>query len=176
MRHNVGHDMQRILNWTVEAEDAKFNEVYAAYARPIIALVFGCTSIEGYTNFVGQQLFGEDWLIFLKGRAKGQKGKPGIKDKIKKIYSILDSEPNFQSGLLQDILTLFERRGYLLHPSLDERSHTGSAPPADVLEMIGDEFSPKRVQKMAQDFKAMILKDSEVSDLTWSLAYWGPPE
>jgi len=80
MRHNVANDMIRVVRWASEAKEEDFNRVFAAYTRPLIALIFACSAIEGYTNYVEQNLM-DDWLAFSKGTIPEQKGRPGIKDR-----------------------------------------------------------------------------------------------
>ena len=170
MRHNVANDMIRVVRWASEAKEEDFNRVFAAYTRPLITLIFACSAIEGYTNYVGQSVF-DDWLAFSKGTMPGQKGRPGIKDKIKRIYTKLANDACFSSGIFQEVCDLFEKRGYLMHPALDERFFTGDAPPADILEMIGEDYVPAKVADLADNFRKKILEDSKVRDLTVTIGY-----
>ena len=170
MRHNVANDMIRVVRWASEAKEEDFNRVFAAYTRPLIALIFACSAIEGYTNYVGQSLM-DNWLAFFKGTMPGQKGRPGIKDKIKRIYATLGKDASFSSGIFNEVCDLFEKRGYLMHPALDERAFTGEAPPADTLEMIGEDYVPAKVVSLADNFRQKILEDSQVRDLTLSIGY-----
>jgi hypothetical protein len=170
MRHNVANDMIRVVRWASEAKEEDFNRVFAAYTRPLITLIFACSAIEGYTNYVGQSLM-NDWLAFSKGTMPGQKGRPGIKDKIKRIYATLGKDAAFCSGTFQEVSDLFEKRAYLMHPALDERVFTGDAPPADILEMIGEDYVPAKVASLADSFRQKILEDSLVRDLTLSIGY-----
>lgn len=170
MRHNVANDMIRVVRWASEAKEEDFNRVFAAYTRPLITLIFSCSAIEGYTNYVGQSLM-DDWLAFSKGTMPGQKGRPGIKDKIKRIYTTLRKDAFFSSGIFNEVCDLFEKRGYLMHPALDERVLTGDAPPADILEMIGEDYIPAKVASLAHNFRKKILEDSKVRDLTVSIGY-----
>ena len=66
MRHNVANGMIRVVRWASETKEEDFNRVFAADTRPLIALIFACSAIEGYTNYVGQNLM-NDWLAFSKG-------------------------------------------------------------------------------------------------------------
>jgi hypothetical protein len=170
LRHNVAHDMLRVTKWAADATDKQFKLVFAAYARPLIALIFACAAIEGYVNYVGQSLLA-DWRDFSKGARPNQKGRPGIKDRIKEIYLKLDQSVSFDSGIYNQVCDLFEKRGYLMHPTLDEREYVGKAPPADILEMIGDDYAPAKVFKLANNFRSRILNDSKVEDHYWSVSY-----
>lgn len=170
MRHNVANDMIRVVQWASEAKEEDFNRVFAAYTRPLITLIFACSAIEGYTNYVGQSVM-NDWLAFSKGTMPGQKGRPGIKDKIKRIYAKLGKDASFSSGIFHEVSDLFEKRGYLMHPVLDERVFTGDAPPADILEMIGEDYVPAKVASLADSFRQKILENSQVRDLTLSIGY-----
>jgi hypothetical protein len=163
MRHNVANDMLRVVQWAAKAKDEDFNRVFARHTRPLITLIFSCSAIEGYTNYVGQSVM-RDWLEFSKGQTPDQKRRPGIKDKIKRIYDQLAKKVSFDSGIFHDICDLFETRGYLMHPSVDERNLTGTAPPADILEMIGEDYPPAKVASLADDFRKTILQDSQVRD------------
>ena len=96
MRHNVANGMIRVVRWASEAKEEDFNRVFAADTRPLIALIFARSAIEGYTNYVGQNLM-NDWLAFSKGTMPNQKGRPGIKDKIKRIYAKLGKGVSFSS-------------------------------------------------------------------------------
>jgi hypothetical protein len=100
LRHNVAHDMFRVVRSALEAKEEDFNRVFAAHTRPLIALIFACSAIEGYTNYVGENLM-DDWLAFSRGTMPDQKGRPGIKDKIKRIYAELDKGASFSSGILK---------------------------------------------------------------------------
>jgi hypothetical protein len=171
MRYNVANDMIRVVRWASEAKEEDFNRVFAAYTRPLIALIFACSAIEGYTNYVGQQLMMEDWLAFSKGTMPDQKGRPGIKDKIKRIYAKLGKDASFSSGIFNEVCDLFEKRGYLMHPALDERAFTGEAPPADIVEMIGEDYIPAKVCSLSNKFQEKILEDSQVRDLTSLISY-----
>ena len=170
MRHNVANDMIRVVRWASEAKEEDFNRVFAAYTRPLIALIFACSAIEGYTNYVGQNLM-DDWLAFSRGTMPDQKGRPGIKDKIKRIYAKLGKGASFSSGIFNEVCDLFEKRGYLMHPALDERVFTGEGPPADILEMIGEDYVPAKVFSLSNKFREKILQDSQVRDLTLSIGY-----
>lgn len=170
LQHNVANDMLRVVRWASEAKKKDFNRVFAAYTRPLITLIFACSSIEGYVNYVGQKLM-PCWSAFLKGQTPGQRRRPGIKDKITAIYRTLGKRAAFSSGIFQQVSDLFEKRGYLMHPSLDERTFVGRAPPADILEMIGEDYAPERVLALASRFVKKLLSDSNVLDHTWSLGY-----
>src|ERR1044071_7706124 len=65
LQHNPGRDFLRMLAWCAEADDAKFNQVFAAYARSPIAIFLGCAAIEGYLNYAGHAII-TDWPVFLK--------------------------------------------------------------------------------------------------------------
>ncbi len=168
LRANPAHDMLRVVEWTAAAKEGDFNQVYSAHVRPLIAVVFACAGIEGYVNYVGHTLDAH-WPQFSKGMLPGQKGRPGIKDKVKRLYAKLSKTP--ATGVLNRVYGLFEKRGYLMHPTVEERTHIGDAPPADVLEMIGEDYAPVKVAKIAREFKKMLLDDSAVRDLSWSLAW-----
>ena len=170
LRHNVANDMLRVVRWAANAKDEQFNLVFAQYTRPLIALIFACAAIEGYANYVGQSLM-QDWREFSKGTRSNRKGKPGIKDKIKEIYTKLDKAVSFDSGIFSEVCDLFEKRGYVMHPSLDERHFTGHAPPADILEMIGEDYAPTKVFNVADNFRKRILVDSYVRDLASSISF-----
>jgi hypothetical protein len=170
LRHSIANDMLRVVRWAANAKDEQFNLVFAAYTRPLIALIFACAAIEGYSNYVGQTLM-HDWREFSKGTRPNQKGRPGIKDKIKEIYTKLEKPISFDSGIFSEVCDLFEKRGYVMHPSLDERRFTGHAPPADILEMIGQDYAPTKVFNVADNFREKILADSQVRDLTLSISY-----
>ena len=170
LRHNVAHDMLRVVGWAANAKPEAYNEVFAAYTRPFIALIFSAASIEGYTNYVGQ-VIDPDWLRFSNGMLEGEKGRPGIRDKIERIYHKLGIKVDFRSGIFQQVVRLFDLRGQLMHPSLDEREFTGKAPPADITELVEMAFSPAKAEKLAKDWKSRILADSKVRDLAWSLSY-----
>jgi len=152
LRHNVANDMLRVVGWAAKAKDETFNLVFAAHTRPLIALIFACAAIEGYTNCVGHNLI-DDWREFSKGTRPNQKGRPGIKDKIKQIYRVLGKRISFNSGLFNEVCDLFEKRGYVMHPTLDERLFTGPAPPADILEMIGSDYAAAKVFSIADSFR-----------------------
>jgi hypothetical protein len=171
MRHNVAHDMLRVVQWAVKAKDKDFNRVFPRDTRPLIALIFACSAIEGYTNYVGKSMMEDDWLAFLKGQTPGQKRKAGITDKIKRIYDKLAKEVSFDSGIFHDVSDLFDIRGYLMHPSVDECTLTGTAPPADILEMIGEDYPPAKVASLADDFRKKILQDSKVRDFESSIGF-----
>src|SRR4029077_10148105 len=78
MRHNVANDMLRVVKWAAKATDDDFSRVFALQTRPLIALIFACSAIEGYTNFVGQSVL-HDWLEFSKGQTPDQKRRPASK-------------------------------------------------------------------------------------------------
>lgn len=88
LRHNVAHDMLRVVGWAASAKSEDYNKVFAAYTRPLIALVFAASAIEGYTNYVGQAVDPE-WRHFSHGMLEGKKGRPGIRDKIVRVYAKL---------------------------------------------------------------------------------------
>jgi hypothetical protein len=170
MRHNVANDMIHVVQWAAKAKEEDFNRVFARHTRPLIALIFACAAIEGYANYVGQSLM-QDWLAFSKGKTPEKKRRPGIKDKIKRIYNKLAKEVSFSSGIFYDVWDLFEKRGYLMHPSIDERTLTGTAPPADLLEMIGEDYPPTKVASLADSFRKKILQDSQVRDFESSVGF-----
>jgi len=58
-----------------------------------------------------------------------------------------------------------------MHPALDERVFTGETPPADILEMIGEDYVPAKVFSLSNEFREKILQDSQVRDLTLSIGY-----
>jgi hypothetical protein len=143
LRHNVAHDMLRVVGWAASAKLEDYNKVFAAYTRPLIALVFAASAIEGYTNYVGQSI-DPDWRKFSHGMLEGRKGRLGIRDKIERVYMKLDLSLDWNEPLFARIVQLFDVRGQLMHPSLDEREFTGKRPPADVTEMAEMAFSPEK--------------------------------
>jgi len=162
--------MLRIASWASGAKKEAYNAVFAAYTRPLITLIFAAASIEGYTNYVGQTI-DPHWMRFSNGMLEGEKRRPGIRDKIERVYDRLGIKADFRSGIFQQVVRLFDLRGQLMHPTLDEREFTGKAPPADITELAEIAFSPEKAEKLARDRKKRILSDSGVRDLTWSLSY-----
>ena len=169
LRHNIAHDMLSVVRRSSESEDKDFNRDYPSYTRPLIALVFACSAIDGHTNFVGQSL-DKDWISFSKGKRKAQKGRPGIKDKIEQVYALLCKQVSFSSGVFQQVTELFEYRGNLMHPPFDDLTFVGNAPPADIFEMLGEDFDPKEILAIAKNFKKRLLTDSGIQDVKWSLS------
>jgi hypothetical protein len=58
-----------------------------------------------------------------------------------------------------------------MHPGLDERVYTGEAPPADIIEMIGEDSVPAKVFGVSHRFREKVLQDSGVRDMATSIAY-----
>src|SRR3982751_878828 len=114
--------------------------------------------MEGFVNYVGGEI-DPDWLTFSKGMSEGSRRKPGIKDKIARVYAKRGLKANLTASPISDVLTLFTKRGFLMHPTLDVQTFDGAAPPADILEMVSEDFPPSKVERLALDFIRKLLKD-----------------
>lgn len=161
--HNPGYDFMRLLRWADEVDPDKFNQVFAEYLRPAISVVAACCAIEGYLNMAGQSL-DKDWIRFAKGKVS-------VKDKIKRIYALLNQKVDFNSGLFQEVIAMFKRRNSLVHPCFVDKTEERSSPIPDIFDQIETEFAPSRCRRVAEGFRKKLLRDSHLGDVWHRLRY-----
>jgi len=107
LRCNPGYDFGRFIGWLDEASP-EFNHVFAAYARSPLGVIIASCAIEGYINYVGHHVD--------PGCDRFTKERSSVRERIERIYSLLKKPVDFGSGIMQQVIQLFQMRRSLVHP------------------------------------------------------------
>lgn len=159
LRHNPAHDFVLFSRMLAKAPAKKFNQVFSAEARNPLGVIIAACAVEGYINFVGNQV-DPNWEKFIKG-------KNTVNQRIARIYSVVKKQVDLRSDLMQSVAWLFQMRNALVHPQIQDMEKHGSAPPLSLLERVDAEFPAAKSCEIALTFRETILRDSEVNDF-WS--------
>jgi hypothetical protein len=157
LRHNPGHDFILFIRMLDKAPAKKFNQVFAAYARNPLGVIIASCAIEGYLHFVGHHV-DPGWAKFIKK-------KNSIRDRIERIYALLKKPVHFGSGVMQQVIQLFQIRRELVHPQFQETIEDGSSPPPTVLDRVDADFPTAKSRQIVEDFRDTILRDSQTKDM-----------
>jgi len=156
LRHNPGHDFVLFIRMLAEAPPEKFNQVFAEEARNPLGVIIASCAIEGYIHFVGKHV-DPTWDEFIKENNT-------VKQRIERIYLLLKKPVDFGSGLMQQVIHLFQMRRELVHPQVQDTKKEGSSPPPTVFDRVNADFPAAKSSEIAQNFHKTILRDSEVKD------------
>jgi hypothetical protein len=152
--HNPGYDFLRLIDWMQESESNPSASIIAPYFFPVLALLGACFAIEGYVSMVGQKL-DADWEEFDKGRVT-------FKQKIKKIYSMLDRSIDFEKGIWQRANLMFNKRGKLAHPCFVSSKEPSQQKIPDIFDVIAKEYPPTISKEIAEMAIDILLADSNL--------------
>jgi hypothetical protein len=157
LRHNPAHDFVLFVRMLAKASDEKFNEVFAASARNPLGVIIASCAIEGYIHFVGKHV-DPDWDAFINE-------KNTVRERIERIYSLLQKSVDFASGVMQQVVLLYQMRNELVHPEFQDTKETGMSPPHTVFDRVDAKFPAVKSCEIAMNFRETILRDSQVPDL-----------
>jgi hypothetical protein len=163
LRCNPGYDFVRFVQWLEEAPAQEFNEVLAAYARNPIGVILASCAIEGYINYVGQHV-DPSWADF-------SKEKSSVRERIERIYSCLKKPVDFGSGIMQQVVQLFQMRRLLVHPQFQETREERSSPPPNLFDHVDVDFPVSKSRQIVEDFRAAVLDAAKLEDLWWRQGY-----
>ncbi|HEY7002013.1 MAG TPA: hypothetical protein VH330_09750 [Candidatus Udaeobacter sp.] len=168
-KHNPAHDFIRFVKWLVNASDENFNIVFAAYARNPLGVIIASCAIEGYIHFVGKQVDLTHWDEFTKAHNP-------VRERIEHIYAQLKKPVTFDSGVMQQVVQLFDMRNELVHPRFQEARKEGKSPPATVFDRVDKKFPVAKSSEIAHAFRKMLLDDSQIKDLWHRVGYVEKPK
>ena len=154
-----------MLRWCVEAEEQKFNDVFAAYSRNPIAVLLGSAAVEGYTNYAGH-LCCKDWNTYVKG------AKP-FSEKLKYVFEGCSKKVDLSGGIYQETVALLKFRGSLAHPRFNHHVERRDSPPPTIFDHVDFDYPALKVFGIVTRFKDTILTDLELQDLWWRQGYVG---
>jgi hypothetical protein len=163
LRCNPGYDFIRFLGWLDEAPPEKFNHVFAAYARNPLGVIIASCAIEGYIHYVGHHL-DPSWDEFTKE-------KNSVRDRIQRIYSLLKKPVDFGSGVMQQVVQLFQMRRLLVHPQYQETREERSSPPPNLFDHVDVDFPAAKSRQIAEGFRDALLSDAQMQNLWWRQSY-----
>jgi len=116
---------------------------------------------------VGQQI-DSDWESFDRGRV-------GIKDKLRKIYSTIDKPINFGQGIWQEVLDLFKKRKDLVHPKyLNKKEYRNNEIPT-IFQLVRDTYPCFKTKNIMYNAISTLLNDSNTKDVLEERVYFDGP-
>jgi len=163
LRCNPGYDFVRFIGWLEEAPPETFNHVFAAYARNPLGVIIASCAIEGYINYVGHHV-DPKWEEFTKERGS-------VKDRIERIYSLLKKPVDFGSGVMQQVIQLFQMRRRLVHPQFQDTREERSSPPPNLFDHVDVDFPAANSRQITESFRDTLLRDAQMEDLWWRQSY-----
>jgi hypothetical protein len=163
LRCNPGYDFVRFISWLDEATPEKFNQVFAAYARNSLGVIIASCAIEGYINYVGHHL-DPKWDDFTKERSSAR-------ERIERIYSLLKKPVDFGSGIMQQVIQLFQMRRLLVHSQFQETREERSSPPPNLFDHVGVDFPTAKCRQIVESFRDTVLGDAKMENLWWRQSY-----
>ena len=163
LRWNPGYDFVRFIGWLDEAAPEKFNRVFAAYARNPLGVIIASCAIEGYINYVGHHV-DPKWHDFMKERSS-------VRERIERIYSLLKRPVDFGSGIMQQVIQLFQMRRLLVHPQFQETREESSSPPPNLFDHLDVDFPTAKCRQIVESFRDTVLRDAKMENLWRKLTY-----
>ena len=155
--HNPGFDFLRMVKWLQEEENSPGQ--LAPYSLPILALIAGCCSIEGYVGYVGSQVV-DEWVSVVKGPVP-------IRERIEMLYSALDLSPDFAKVCLRDVTELFAMRIQLVHPTFVCEYKKQKKTHRNIFDKASKQYPFDRTRKIVEELRDKLLKDFGLEDVWW---------
>lgn len=152
-----------MIVWLDEAPAEKFNQVFAAEGRNPLGVIIASCAIEGYINYVGQHV-DPCWAEFTKQRNT-------VRERIERIYSLLKKPVDFGSGVMQQVIQLFQMRRLLVHPQFQETREERSSNPPNLFDHVDADFPAAKSRRIAENFRDAVLRDANMEDLWWRQGY-----
>jgi hypothetical protein len=155
--HNPGYDFLRQLKFLKNANPYDDACPIPEYFIPVIALLCGCCSIEGYVNSVGKRT-NPSW---------NSKTVPyeSIKSRIKRVYELVGIKVNFSRGPYKEALDLFGWRRKLVHPEFVHESKAQKKELPDIFDQVSVHYFAETIEVIVVNFKDRLLLDFNLDDV-----------
>ena len=136
---------------------------FAAYARSPLGVIIASCAIEGYINYVGHHV-DPKWDDFTKERSS-------VRERIARVYSLLKKPVDFGSGIMQQVIELFQIRRLLVHPQFQETREERSSPPPNLFDHVDADFPTAKCRQIVESFRDTVLRDAKMENLWWKQSY-----
>ena len=98
------------------------------------------------------------WDEFTKKRSS-------VRQRIERIYFLLNKPVDFGSGIMQRVIQLFQMRRLLVHPQFQETLEERSTPPPNLFDHVDADFPASKSREIAESFRDTLLGDAQMENL-----------